>query len=67
MNTKIYLKDKKILYQLDLNSRQSNAQIANKEKLRKDTVGYRIKALEEKGIISGYTTRLDTSRPGNLF
>jgi DNA-binding Lrp family transcriptional regulator len=67
METKIDLKDKKILYQLDLNSRQSNAQIAKKVQLSKDSVGYRIKALEQKGIIRSYTTVIDSSKLGYLF
>ncbi len=47
-------KDILILKELDINSRQSNAQIARKVKLGKDTINYRIKKLEEKGIITGY-------------
>ena len=43
MAIKLDLKDKKILEQLDLNSRQSNSQIAKKVGLSKDAIGYRIK------------------------
>lgn len=63
----IDLKDRKILYQLDLNSRQSNAEIAKKVRLSKDAVGYRIKKLEEKEIIRGYRAVIDSSRLGYLF
>ena len=49
MGKSLDLKDRKILYQLDLNARQSNAEIAKKTRLSKDAVGYRIKKLEEQG------------------
>jgi len=47
----IDLKDRKILYHLDLNCRQSNAQIGKKVRLSKEVVNYRIKRMEEEGII----------------
>ena len=37
------LKDRKILYELDLNCRQSNAQIGKKVGLSRKVVDYRIK------------------------
>lgn len=61
---KLDLKDKKILYQLDLNARQSNAEIAKKTRLSKDVANYRIKRLEEKGFIKGYYTIIDFSKLG---
>ena len=61
---KLDLKDKKILYQLDLNSRQSNLKIAKKVGLSKDVVNYRIKKLEQEGFINGYYTIIDFSRIG---
>jgi Lrp/AsnC family transcriptional regulator, leucine-responsive regulatory protein len=67
MGIKLDLKDRKIIYQLDLNARQSNAEIAKKVRLSKDAVGYRIKKLEELGIIRGYKTIIDSSRLGYLF
>ncbi|MDD5133202.1 MAG: winged helix-turn-helix transcriptional regulator [Candidatus Nanoarchaeia archaeon] len=48
------LKNKKILYQLDSNSRQPNTQIAKKVGLSKDIVNYRIKQLEREGYIKSY-------------
>ena len=48
---KIDLKDRKILNQLDINSRQSLSQIGKKVGLPKNVVAYRIKRLEEKKII----------------
>src|SRR3989344_5346702 len=52
----IDLIDRKILYQLDLNARQSNAQIGKKISTSKEVVNYRIKRLEKEGYISGYHT-----------
>ncbi len=48
---KIDLKDRKILYQLDLNSRQSLTQIGKNVGLKKDVVSYRIKRLQDEGVI----------------
>ena len=53
------IKDKKILYQLDLNSRQSINQIAKKVGLSKDIVNYRLKKLESENYIQGYQTIID--------
>lgn len=58
------LKDRKILYQLDLNCRQSNTQIGKKVGLSRKVVEYRIKGMEDKGIISGYWTAINTFRLG---
>jgi Lrp/AsnC family leucine-responsive transcriptional regulator len=60
----IDLKDRKILYQLDLNCRQSNAQIGKKVGLSKQVVDYRIKKMEEAGVITGYWTCIDSYRFG---
>ena len=67
MSVKLDLKDRKILYQLDVNARQSNAEIAKKVRLSKDTVGYRIKKLEKVGIIRGFRAVIDSSKLGYLF
>lgn len=67
MSIKLDLKDNKILYQLDIHARQSNAEIAKKVRLSKDAIGYRIKKLEEQGIIRGYRAVIDSSRLGYLF
>jgi len=47
-------KDKQILKHLDINSRQSIAQISKKSHINKETVNYTIKKLENQGIIQGY-------------
>jgi DNA-binding Lrp family transcriptional regulator len=60
----IDLKDRKILYQLDLNCRQSNAQIGKKVGLSKQVVDYRIKKMEDEGVITGYWTAINTYKLG---
>lgn len=66
MPYKLDKKDRAILYQLDLNSRQSFNQIAKKVGLSREVVQYRIKQLEKKGIIRGYQTLIDVSRLGYI-
>ena len=58
------VKDKKILMQLTKNSRQSLTQIAKQVGLTKDFVFYRIKKLENIGIIKKYLTQIDTLKIG---
>ena len=53
------LKDRKILYELDKNARITNSEVAKKVGLSKDSIGYRIKQLESKGIIRGYRTLIN--------
>lgn len=66
--TKIDLKDRKILYELDLNCRESNTQIGRKVGLKKDVVSYRIKRMQDEGIIRNFYTEIDTFRLGyNVF
>jgi len=61
---KIDLKDRKILYQLDLDCRQSNTQIGKKVGLKKDVVSYRLKKLQDEGIIRNYYTEINTFKLG---
>ena len=58
------LKDRKILYQLDLNCRQSNSQIGRKVGLSKEVVNYRIKRMEDLGIITGFWTAINSLKLG---
>jgi len=58
------LKDRKILYQLDLNCRQSNAQIGKKVGLSRKVVEYRIKRMEDDGIIKNYWTEINCFKLG---
>lgn len=63
---KLDRKDREILYQLDLDSRQSNAQIAKKVRLSKEVVAYRIERLQRNGIIEGFYVLADMTKFGYL-
>lgn len=64
MGDKLDLKDRRILYQLDLNARQTDSQIAKKVGLSRDSTSYRIKKLMEKGYIKNFITILNTMKLG---
>ena len=64
--TELDLKDRKILYQLDINSRQSFTQIGKKVGLPKNVVAYRIKRLEKRGVIGRYYTVIDAFKLGYI-
>jgi len=61
---KIDLKDRKILYYLDLNCRQSNNQIGRKVGLSKEVVNYRIKRMQDLGIIKCFWTAINSLKLG---
>lgn len=61
---KIDLKDRKILYQLDLDARQSLTQIGKKVGLKKDVVSYRIKRMQDIGLIRKFYTVIDAYKLG---
>jgi len=61
---KLDLKDRKILYELDRDARQSNSEIAKKVGLNKNTVNYKINRMTEEGVISGYYATIDSSKLG---
>ena len=58
------LKDRRILYELDKNSRESFTQIGKKVGLHKNVVNYRIKRMQDKGIITNFYTVIDTFKLG---
>jgi len=60
----IDVKDRKILYELDLNCRQSNTQIGKKVGLKKDVVSYRIKRMQDEEIIKNFWTAINTFKLG---
>ena len=62
--TKIDLKDRKILYELDLDARQSLTQIGKKVGLKKDVVSYRIIRMQDEGIIKNFWTLIDAYKLG---
>ncbi len=61
---KLDLKDKKILYELDQNCRQTDSQIARKVKLSRDSVRYRINKLVEQGYINYFMVILNSMKLG---
>jgi len=61
---KLDLKDWKILNQLDLNSRQSDSEIAKKVRLSKQVVNYRIKKLANKGVITSFFPHVNIAKLG---
>lgn len=64
MNTILDLSNKKILNQLDINCRQSDAEIGKKTRLSKQVVNYRIKKLIENNIIIGFFPHINISKIG---
>ncbi len=61
---KLDKKDYQILYQLDLNSRQPDAEIGRKVGLSREVVKYRIKNLIKNGIIERFYTLIDVAKLG---
>lgn len=61
---KLDKKDKRILYELDKNCRQTNSEIAKKVGLSKQVVGFRIQRLIENKIISFFYAIIDISKLG---
>jgi Lrp/AsnC family leucine-responsive transcriptional regulator len=64
MAIKLDLKDRKILYQLDINSRQALSAVAKKVGLSKQTTINRVRRLEEGGAIQKYLAVIDLSLLG---
>lgn len=66
MALELDLKDRKILYELDLNSRQSYNSLAKKVNLSKTALLNRINNLQEEGIIKSFHTIIDTGKLGYI-
>lgn len=64
MEKKLDVKDRKILYELDVNSRQTNSEIAKKVGLSKQVVGFRIKRLVKEKLILFFYSVIDISKLG---
>ena len=63
---KLDLKDKKLLYWLDQNSRATNKALAKKVGLSEQAIGYKLKRLKEEGIIKKYVTFVNTIALGYM-
>lgn len=60
----IDIKDKKILYHLNNNSRQSFTRIGKKVGLTKEKVRYRVNRLQKEGVIKKYSTGINSAALG---
>lgn len=58
------LADRRILSELDINCRISDTQLAKKVRKSREAVRYRVRQLEEKGIITGYLTAINPNKFG---
>jgi len=63
---KLDIKDKKILYELDTNSRLSIPQLSKKVGLHRNAVRYRLRRFEKQGIITNYYTVIDSYKLGYM-
>lgn len=64
INSILDIKDRKILHELDRNARISYAQLGKRAGLSTEAVHYRVKRLEEKGIITQYQTAVNYFKLG---
>ncbi len=64
MKEKLDLKDKKILYELDKNSRQTLSKLGKRVRLSKETVFHRVNNLIERGFILRFQTVISAYRLG---
>ncbi|MEK6825278.1 MAG: Lrp/AsnC family transcriptional regulator [Nanoarchaeota archaeon] len=58
------LRERKLLYWLDQNSRATNKELGKKIGLSEQAIGYKLKRLEEEGIIKKYVTFVNTPALG---
>ena len=64
MAVKLDQKDRQLLFELDLNSRQSLPQLARKLRLSKQVIDYRIKRLFQNKIINYFYTIISSTNLG---
>lgn len=64
MSIRLDIKDKKLLWALDSNSRQTFLQLGKFAGLSKEAVFYRIKRLEDEKVILGYPTFVSLAKIG---
>ncbi len=61
------LLDRKIMYELDLNARQTASQLARKVRRSKETVNFRMKRLLADGWLKGFYGVFNTSKLGEYY
>jgi DNA-binding Lrp family transcriptional regulator len=64
---KIDIKDKKILYHLHKDARQTLTQIGKKVSLQKNVVSYRLNRLVSEGVIKNFSTVIDMNKLGYII
>lgn len=64
MTSKLDLKDRAILDELNENAKQTSQQLSKKLRMPITTIHHRIKRMEKEGIIKGYSLRLDFEKIG---
>jgi DNA-binding Lrp family transcriptional regulator len=64
---KIDIKDKKILYHLHKDARQTLTQIGRKVSLQKNVVSYRLNRLKSEGVIKNFSTVIDMNKLGYII
>lgn len=57
-------KDRRILYELELNARQGYARIGKKARIPGEVVAYRMARMEKNGVVEGYFTFIDAAKLG---
>ncbi len=67
MATKLDLKDKKILFELDFDARIPYSHLARKVGLSKQGIEYKINNLIKKGVIKGFYPVVNTPKLGYLY
>ncbi|MBI2631387.1 Lrp/AsnC family transcriptional regulator [Candidatus Pacearchaeota archaeon] len=60
------IKDQKLMYWLDQNSRATNKELGKKVGISEQAIGYKLKRLEEKGAIKRYVTFVNTPALGYI-
>jgi len=64
---KLDLKDKKALYEIDFDARKTYSKISKSIKMSKKGTIYKIKSLEKRKIILGYSPVINISRLGYIY
>lgn len=64
MDQKLDLVDKKIIYELDFNSRMSLSELAKKVGISKQVAKYRLENFQKRKIILGFNTDINASKLG---
>lgn len=62
--TKLDLKDRKLLYEIDFDARKTYAELTKAISMSKRGIGYKLESLEKQGIILGYIPIIDMTSFG---